>query len=79
VATTEYGSKLHVWNWRERTLRQSIDLGQDGLIPLETRFFHNPQSTIGYVVRRAGLVHGMPACAVQWLLNTNMRTLNAMS
>jgi selenium-binding protein 1 len=52
VATSEYGSTLHVWNWRERTLRQSIQLGEDGLIPLETRFFHDPQSTIGYVVSR---------------------------
>jgi hypothetical protein len=50
VATTEYGSKLHVWNWRERSLRQTIDLGPDGLIPLETRFFHNPKSPIGFVV-----------------------------
>ncbi|KAF6260448.1 selenium binding protein [Scenedesmus sp. NREL 46B-D3] len=49
VAATEYGSKLHVWNWRERTLRQSIELGQDGLIPLEIRFLHDPQSTIGFV------------------------------
>jgi selenium-binding protein 1 len=51
VAGTEYGSKLHVWNWRERTLRQTIELGADGLIPLETRFFHDPQSPIGFVVR----------------------------
>ncbi|WIA29980.1 hypothetical protein OEZ86_000078 [Tetradesmus obliquus] len=49
VASTEYGSKLHVWNWRERTLRQSIELGPDGLIPLETRFLHDPQAPVGFV------------------------------
>lgn len=54
MASTEYGSKLHVWNWRERTLRQSIELGPDGLIPLETRFLHDPQAPVGFVVRHAG-------------------------
>ena len=28
---------------------QSVDLGDDGLIPLEVRFHHNPDSTHGYV------------------------------
>lgn len=48
-ATTEYGSKLYVWNWKERTLKQTIDLGADGLIPLETRFAHDPSKNWGYV------------------------------
>ena len=41
--------QIHVWNWRERTLRQTIDLGPEGLIPLEIRFQHNPDSPHGYV------------------------------
>eukprot|EP00879_Flechtneria_rotunda_P003852 GHRR01004092.1.p1 GENE.GHRR01004092.1~~GHRR01004092.1.p1 ORF type:complete len:424 (+),score=154.35 GHRR01004092.1:332-1603(+) len=49
VVATEYGSKLYIWNWRERTLRQTIELGADGLIPLETRFAHDPKATYGFV------------------------------
>ena len=30
-------------------MTQSIDLGEDGLIPLEVRFQHNPDSTHGFV------------------------------
>lgn len=43
-------SKLYVWDWKEHTLRQSIDLGADGMIPLEIRFAHEPSATWGYVV-----------------------------
>lgn len=49
VAGTEYGSKLYVWDWKEHTLRQSIDLGADGMIPLEIRFAHEPSATWGFV------------------------------
>lgn len=44
-------SKLYVWSWKEHTLRQTIELGADGAIPLETRFAHEPSATWGYVVR----------------------------
>ena len=44
-----YGTKLHFWNWKERTLINSVDLGEEGAIPLETRFLHNPDSALGYV------------------------------
>ncbi len=43
-------SKLYVWNWKEHTLRQTIELGPDGAIPLETRFAHEPSATWGFVV-----------------------------
>ena len=32
---TKYGSKLHVWEWDTKRLRQTLELGADGLIPLE--------------------------------------------
>jgi hypothetical protein len=48
-------SKLYVWNWKEHTLRQTIDLGADGAIPLEIRFAHEPSATWGFVVRAAAL------------------------
>lgn len=49
VKTGKYGSRLHFWDWEERNLIQSIDLGEDGLIPLEVRFHHDPQSDHGFV------------------------------
>ena len=45
----KYGHTLHVWNWKEHTPLQDIDLGDDGMIPLELRFLHNPDATEGYV------------------------------
>ena len=32
---TKYGSKLYVWDWDTKKLRQTLELGADGLIPLE--------------------------------------------
>ena len=44
-----YGRNLHVWDWEERRIIQDIDLGEEGMIPLELRFLHNPDETQGYV------------------------------
>lgn len=49
VAEGKYGRHLHVWNWTSHELIQDIDLGSEGLIPLELRFLHNPDATEGYV------------------------------
>jgi len=49
VQAGRYGRRLHFWDWRERNLIQSIDLGDNGLIPLEVRFAHQPDSTHGFV------------------------------
>ena len=49
VKAGKYGRHLHFWNWKERKIEQSIDLGDNGLIPLEVRFHHNPDSTHGFV------------------------------
>ena len=48
---------LHFWNLEERRVEQSIDLGGEGLIPLEVRFLHDPAAAQGYVgaaLRRRG-------------------------
>lgn len=45
----KYGRHLHVWDWTERKVIQDIDLGEEGLIPLELRFLHDPNATEGYV------------------------------
>jgi selenium-binding protein 1 len=49
VADGKYGSRLHFWDWKRRTIAKGIDLGGDGKIPLEVRFFHDPDSTHGFV------------------------------
>lgn len=49
VKAGKYGSRLHFWDWKERRLAQSIDLGGEGLIPLEVRFHHQPDSHHGFV------------------------------
>jgi selenium-binding protein 1 len=49
VAAGLYGRRIHFWDWQERRIVQSVDLGDEGLIPLEVRFQHNPDSTHGYV------------------------------
>lgn len=42
-----YGSKLYVWDWSDRTVKQELDVGA-GSIPLEVRFLHNPDKAEGY-------------------------------
>jgi selenium-binding protein 1 len=49
VAAGNYGSQLHFWDWSKHEIIQSFDLGEEGLIPLEVRFHHNPDSTHGFV------------------------------
>ncbi|XP_038624514.1 methanethiol oxidase [Tachyglossus aculeatus] len=44
-----YGTRLHVWDWRRREQVQTLDLGADGLIPLEIRFLHDPAASQGFV------------------------------
>jgi selenium-binding protein 1 len=49
VAAGRYADALYVWDWRARALAQTIHLGADGTVPLETRFLHNPDATVGFV------------------------------
>ncbi|WP_049893044.1 selenium-binding protein SBP56-related protein [Natronococcus jeotgali] len=49
VEAGNYGRKLHFWNWEDRTVEQTIDLGEEGLVPLEVRFLHSPDSEHAYV------------------------------
>lgn len=49
VKAGKYGHHLHFWDWNNRTIGKSIDLGDKGMVPLEVRFHHNPDSTHGFV------------------------------
>ncbi|XP_037039375.1 methanethiol oxidase-like [Bradysia coprophila] len=45
-----YGHTIHVWSWDRREYVKPIDLGTDnGWLPLETRFLHDPYKPHGYV------------------------------
>ncbi len=49
VGNGKYGQHIHFWDFKNRKIEKSIDLGAEGLIPLEARFHHNPESTHGFV------------------------------
>ncbi|MFC7080411.1 selenium-binding family protein [Halorussus caseinilyticus] len=49
VEAGKYGRKIHFWDWAEGTVEQTIDLGEEGQIPLEVRFLHTPEAAHGYV------------------------------
>jgi 56kDa selenium binding protein (SBP56) len=48
-STGKYGHHLNIWNWETHEKIDRIDLGSEGLIPLEIRFLHNPDEAQGYV------------------------------
>eukprot|EP00479_Gromia_sphaerica_P010274 TRINITY_DN4670_c0_g1_i1.p1 TRINITY_DN4670_c0_g1~~TRINITY_DN4670_c0_g1_i1.p1 ORF type:complete len:241 (+),score=54.17 TRINITY_DN4670_c0_g1_i1:663-1385(+) len=49
VDNGQYGSKLHVWDWTTHEKLQELELGANGLIPLEIRFLHDPDQPHGFV------------------------------
>lgn len=49
VTAGKYGRQIHFWDWATHDIVQTIDLGDEGLIPLEIRFHHNPESPHGFV------------------------------
>ena len=49
VEAGRYGHRLCFWDWTGREIAQTVDLGDDGRIPLDVRFHHDPDSTHGFV------------------------------
>jgi selenium-binding protein 1 len=49
VKAGKYGKRLLFWDWKTHELKQTIDLGEGGMIPLEIRCHHNPDSVHGFV------------------------------
>src|SRR5204863_4263785 len=49
VTAGHYGHSIHFWDWNKRDIVQSVDLDEEGMIPLELRFHHNPDSPHGFV------------------------------
>jgi len=49
VGKGKYGHSIHFWDFEARRIEKSVDLGEEGMIPLEVRFHHDPDSTHGFV------------------------------
>ncbi|XP_067951504.1 methanethiol oxidase-like isoform X1 [Watersipora subatra] len=49
LVKTDYGSDLHVWDFNKREYQYKIELGDDGRMPLEIRFLHDPTKSEGFV------------------------------
>ena len=49
VASGKYGHSIHFWDLEDRKVIQSIDLGEEGMIPLEIRWLHDPAAETGFV------------------------------
>jgi methanethiol oxidase len=49
VEAGRYGQQLHFWSLERRELEQTIDLGANGLVPLEIRWKHDPEADEGFV------------------------------
>jgi len=49
VAAGKYGHSIHFWDFEGKRIDKSVDLGEEGMIPLEVRFHHDPDSTHGFV------------------------------
>ena len=49
VEAGKYGHRINVWDWEAGEVIQTIDLGEEGMVPLEIRFMHNPEEADAYV------------------------------
>jgi selenium-binding protein 1 len=49
VPAGRYGRRLHFWDLERRACTQTLDLGDEGMIPLEIRWQHDPDSLQGFV------------------------------
>src|SRR5579875_1466968 len=49
VGAGKYGHSVHFWDLEQKRVTQTIDLGAEGMIPLEVRWLHNPDAQTGFV------------------------------
>lgn len=49
VTADRYGHRIHIWDLEKRSHQQTIDLGGNGLVPLEVRWLHDPEAEQGFV------------------------------
>ena len=68
VGHLKYGREIHFWDFEKKTPKQTMYLGEDGLIPLEVRFHHEPASSHGFVgaALSANIIHWWKDTAGEW-------------
>ncbi|MDH3579984.1 MAG: selenium-binding family protein [Hyphomicrobiales bacterium] len=68
VGLLKYGRRLHFWDFEKKEPKQTFYLGEDGLIPLEAKFHHNPDSTHGFVgaALSANVIHWWKNGSGEW-------------
>lgn len=49
VGQLKYGREIHFWDFKGKRVEKTMYLGEDGLVPLEVRFHHDPDSSHGFV------------------------------
>uniref|UniRef100_A0A914ELW1 Methanethiol oxidase n=1 Tax=Acrobeloides nanus TaxID=290746 RepID=A0A914ELW1_9BILA len=50
VGEGNYGKHINIYNWKERRLVQTLKIDEpEGLIPMEVRFLHDPDSPHGFL------------------------------
>ena len=49
VSAGKYGHSIHFWDFEGKRIEKTVDLGEEGMIPLEVRFLHDPTSTHGFL------------------------------
>lgn len=47
VGAGKYGQSIHFWDFEGKKIVKSIDMGAEGMIPLEVRGMHDPESNEG--------------------------------
>jgi len=59
VGQLKYGRRIHFWDLQKKRIMKTHYLGEDGLLPLEVRFHHNPDSDHGFVgaALSANIIH----------------------
>ena len=48
VTAGKYGQSVHFWDFEAKKIVKSVDLGDQGMIPLEVRGLHDPASSEGF-------------------------------
>ena len=49
VGHLKYGREIHFWDFEKREPIETMYLGEDGLLPLEVKFHHDPDSSHGFL------------------------------
>eukprot|EP00923_Selenidium_pygospionis_P001670 GHVN01002418.1.p1 GENE.GHVN01002418.1~~GHVN01002418.1.p1 ORF type:complete len:459 (+),score=69.34 GHVN01002418.1:2053-3429(+) len=49
VPKGKYGNTIHFWDFKHKKIIRNVSLGDEGHIPLEVRFHHEPTSSHGFV------------------------------